>query len=76
MNATLGAMGVTPSDADFGEMKLYADWSDTGESQRLLQFQRHSFEDFRRETRHAFRFNRLFVRPFAPLIRRLIRALG
>jgi nucleoside-diphosphate-sugar epimerase len=75
LNATLGAMGVTLSDTDFGEMRLYADWSDTDESQRLLQFQRHSFEDFRRESRHAFRFIRPFVRPFAPAIRRLLKVL-
>lgn len=75
LNATLGAMGVTLSDADFGEMPLYADWSDTDESQRLLQFQNHSFEDFRRESAHAFRFIRPFVKPFAPAIRQLLKVL-
>lgn len=69
MNATLGAMGVMLSDADFGEEPLYADWSDTDESQRLLQFQRHSFEDFRRESHEAFRFIRPWVKPLAPAIR-------
>lgn len=75
INATLGAMGITLSDSDFGEMPLYADWSDTEESQRLLQFQNHSFEDFRRESQHAFRFIRPFVKPLAPAIRRLLKVL-
>ena len=69
LNATLGAMGVMLSDSDFGDGALYADWADTEESQRLLQFQRHSFEDFRRESHEAFRFIRPFARPFAPAIR-------
>lgn len=75
LNATLGAMGVMLSDSDFGDQALYADWSDTDESQRLLQFQHHSFEDFRRESQEAFRFIRPFVKPFAPAIRRLLKAL-
>lgn len=75
LNATLGAMGVNLSEADFGDMPLYADWSDTNESQRLLQFQHHSFEDFRRESQHAFRLIRPFVRPFAPAIRRILKVL-
>ena len=75
LNATLGAMGVMLSDSDFGDGALYADWADTKESQRLLQFQRHSFEDFRRESHEAFRFIRPFVKPFAPAIRRLLKAL-
>ena len=73
LNATLGAMGVTLSDSDFGDRPLYADWSDTRESQRLLQFQHHTFEDFRRETQQAFRLIRPLVSPFAPVIRRLFK---
>ena len=76
LNATLGAMGVVLSDAVFGSQALYADWSDTGESQRLLQFQSHSFEDFRRESHEAFRFVRPFVKPLAPAIRRLMKIMA
>ena len=73
LNAALGAIGITLSESDFGESALYADWADTSESQRLLQFQHHSFESFRRENLEAFRFIRPFVQPLAPLIKRLLK---
>lgn len=69
LNATLGEMGVMLADTDFGNATLYADWADTEESQRLLQFQNHSFEDFRRESHEAFRFIRPIAKPLAPAIR-------
>jgi nucleoside-diphosphate-sugar epimerase len=75
LDATMGAVGITLSDSDFGEMPLYADWSDTRESQRLLKFQNHSFEDFKRENYEAFKVARPFVRPFSPAIRRALKLL-
>jgi len=73
LNAALGAIGITLAESDFGRLPLYADWADTSESQRLLCFQHHSFESFRRENYQAFRFMRPFVQPFAPLIKRLLK---
>lgn len=75
MNATLGAFGIMLGEADFGDGPFYADWADTAESQRLLRFQQHSFEDFRQENYEAFKAIRPVVRPFAPAIRTALRLL-
>ncbi|MBA54250.1 MAG: hypothetical protein CMK89_07335 [Pseudomonadales bacterium] len=72
LNATLGAFGITLTDADFGDKPLYADWADTAESQRLLQFQHHSFEDFKRENFEAFKGIRPWIKPAAAVIKRVI----
>ncbi|MGK5092467.1 NAD(P)-dependent oxidoreductase [Deltaproteobacteria bacterium TL4] len=37
-----------PKEA-FGNKEFYTDWMDTEESQRILQYQRHTFEEFRQE---------------------------
>src|SRR5690606_40137781 len=77
LGATLGALGIGLSAADFGTEALYADWVDSREAQRLLSFQQHSFADFRAECYRRFRWLRPFVRPFSPLLKWLLfRALG
>jgi hypothetical protein len=75
LNATLGALGITLAESDFGETPLYADWADTSEAQRLLRFQHHSFDDFKRENYEKFAAIRPFVRPFSPVIKRLLKLL-
>ncbi len=72
LDSTLGAMGIMLKKSDFGSAPLYADWADTSESQRLLNFQNHSFEDFRSETFSAFRRVRPFLKPLSPLARRAL----
>lgn len=68
LNAMTGAMGITFRPGDLGSRKLYADWADTRESQRLLEFQQHSFADYRRENYARFGWLRHLVRPLSPLI--------
>lgn len=70
MQAVMDALGIPVMPTDFGDDELYADWSDTAESQRLLEYQNHSFDDFRHECRQRFRFIRPLARPFSILIRR------
>ncbi len=67
-NTVFGALGLSriPDEA-FGDEPYYTDWLDTEESNRLLKYQRHSFEDFKRECIAHMRF----VRPFVFLIRPL-----
>ncbi len=67
LNAVSGAFGITFSASDLGTAKLYADWVDTRESERLLTYQQHTFADFRRETYARVRWLRPFVRPFGRL---------
>lgn len=77
LHTVLGAIGIQLTPADFGEQELYADWADTSESQRLLDFQHHSFADFKAESYHKFRFVRPFVRPFSSVIKFfMMKALG
>jgi UDP-glucose 4-epimerase len=64
------AMGVGRlPDKAFGSASAYTDWLDTTESQRLLQYQQHSFEDFVQEVAASLGYVKYLVRLFAPLIR-------
>lgn len=73
----MGAIGITVTADDLGSAATYAPWLDTTESERLLTYQRHTVADFQRECDEQWRWIRPFVRPFSPLILRLVkRALG
>ncbi|MGB8330848.1 MAG: NAD(P)-dependent oxidoreductase [Polyangiales bacterium] len=61
-------VGRFPPEA-YGAGAYYCDWLDTDESQGLLHYQRHSFDDFIDELRRASRFTRPLVRLLSPLIR-------
>jgi nucleoside-diphosphate-sugar epimerase len=69
----MGAIGLSVTADDFANEPTYAPWLDTTESQRQLSFQRHTVEDFRRESYAKFRFVRPFVRPLSPLIKRAMK---
>jgi nucleoside-diphosphate-sugar epimerase len=69
-DAVFTAAGVGPlPPAAFGDAPYYTDWMDTAQSQGLLGYQRHTFEDFRREALEALRFKRPFIRALRPLVR-------
>jgi hypothetical protein len=40
----------------------YVSWLDTRESQRLLEYQEHSFDDFLDELKSSIRWKRMFIR--------------
>lgn len=73
LNTMAGAMGITFKPEDFSDQPLYADWADTRESQQLLKFQQHSFNDLKQTVYRKFLPLRLVVRPFSPLIRFVIK---
>lgn len=64
-------VGALPADA-YGTRVYYCDWVDTAESQAILGYQQHSFDDFIHEFRHESRWSRPIVRLFSPLIRRYL----
>jgi nucleoside-diphosphate-sugar epimerase len=64
-------LGELPAEA-YGDRVYYCDWMDTSESQALLQYQEHSFDDFIRELRYASRWTRPAVKVLSPLIRRYV----
>lgn len=65
----LEAMGIGPLPEEaFSKEEYVTDWLDTEESQRLLQYQRHSFEDIVNEVAAQLGWRKFFVplaRPFA-----------
>ncbi len=50
----------------------YTDFMDTEEAQRLLKFQRHSFEHYLADLKRAFGWRRIFTCPLSPIIRHWI----
>ena len=71
--AIFGASGVgaLPSEA-YGDRPYYCDWVDTTDSQAILGYQQHTFDDFIREFREESRWTRPVVRLLSPLIRRYL----
>jgi nucleoside-diphosphate-sugar epimerase len=71
--AMIGSIGLEVTAGEMGSIPAAAPWLDTTESQRLLSYQQHTAEDFRRESLERFRFVRPFVRPLSPLILRALK---
>jgi nucleoside-diphosphate-sugar epimerase len=69
----IGAIGLRVTADDMGDAPAAAPWLDTTESQRLLSYQAHTAEDFRRESLERFRLVRPLVRPLSPLIMRAVK---
>lgn len=64
-------VGMLPDEA-FGPVPFHTDWYDTEESERLLKFQRHTYDDFLREMAALLGFKRYLARVFRPLARRML----
>lgn len=68
LSAPLDALGIALPQDMLGSGEFYTHWMDTEESERVLRFQRHSFQDFRNELRGTIGRWHLLTRPFAPVI--------
>lgn len=70
LGSFLDAMGVgrLPADA-FSTEPYCTDWLDTDESQRLLAYQRHTFDDVVRETAALLGVRRHLARALRPVVR-------
>jgi nucleoside-diphosphate-sugar epimerase len=64
-------IGRLPEQA-FGDDGFEMDWMDTSESQRILDFQRYSFDDFRADFQRSMRLQRWLLLPLRPLVRRAL----
>jgi nucleoside-diphosphate-sugar epimerase len=64
-------IGELPAQA-FSTLPYHCDWLDTAESEGLLHYQRHSFEDYLRETRQSVGPARVLVQLASPLVRRVL----
>ena len=61
-------VGALPEEA-FATIPFPTDWIDTAESQRLLQYQRHTLDDYVAEMKARLGYKRHLVRAFRPLVR-------
>jgi nucleoside-diphosphate-sugar epimerase len=64
-------IGMLPETA-FGDGGFEMDWMDCDESQKHLDFQRHSWEDFHAAFQDRMRLHRWALRPLRPLVRRVL----
>jgi nucleoside-diphosphate-sugar epimerase len=66
----LEAMGIgrLPDEA-FSDEPFHCGYMDTTESQRLLKYQRYSYEDYVQETKKRYSFAQIFIKIFRPAIR-------
>jgi hypothetical protein len=64
-------IGALPAKA-FSSVPYHTDWLDTDESERLLRYQRHTFEDYLRETRHSIGPARAAIQVLRPFVRWLV----
>lgn len=74
---TLDAVGIRrlPCEA-FGKEPFYTDWMDTEESERILKYQRYSFDDYLCEMRAKLGLKRFLIPVFRPIIRRYMLRLS
>lgn len=68
--SALGLEGIPPEA--FGDRNYYTDWMDTKESQRLLDFQRVTWADFRRSLDRNLGLYRWLLLPLRPLARQYL----
>ena len=73
LGAALAAAGITLPRELMGNDTYYTHWMDTAESNRILRFQQHTFDDYKREMRQRLRLARPLVKPLAPLLTFLLR---
>ncbi|HOJ10385.1 MAG TPA: NAD(P)-dependent oxidoreductase, partial [Clostridiales bacterium] len=70
MKKALGMLGIgmLPDEA-FGKEPYHTDWMDTDESQRLLNYQGYSYDDFLKEQAKLFGKRAFFIKLLRPIVR-------
>ncbi|MEA2070604.1 MAG: NAD(P)-dependent oxidoreductase, partial [Asgard group archaeon] len=70
VNRLLEAIGVgTLPDEAFGDKPFHCGYMDTKRSQALLNYQKHTFNDYVQEIKNRYQFIRFFIKLFRPIIR-------
>ncbi|HMF30946.1 MAG TPA: NAD(P)-dependent oxidoreductase [Candidatus Lokiarchaeia archaeon] len=73
LGGILNALGVGMlPDAAFGTAPFYTDWLDTSESQRVLNFQKHTYEDYIKEIKKKLGIKAYLAKAFRPFVRKAI----
>jgi len=73
--AGLDALGLRLPRELLGQAAYYTCWMETAESQDILDFQHHTFADYRAEIRERMRWPRRALTPFRPAAQWAIRRL-
>ena len=68
-------VGMLPDEA-FTTVPFSTDWLDTSESQRVLQFQQRTLQDYVNDVRSTLGARRFWIQRLAPLIRRRLLAVS
>lgn len=68
LSSPFAALGVTLPREMLGQGQFYTYWMDTQESESILRFQRHSFDDFRQDLRRTIGRWRPLAAPLASLV--------
>jgi nucleoside-diphosphate-sugar epimerase len=80
LSAALGVPGALPSgrpgNPDSDDDWFVTDWMDTTRAQEALKFQHHSFPDMMAELQANFGWKRYAGRPFAPIVRAIMKRRG
>lgn len=70
INRALQNLGIgTLPETAFGKRPFHIDWLDTAESQRLLKYQRHTYDDYLREIKSRMGLLQPLISSLRPLIR-------
>jgi UDP-glucose 4-epimerase len=64
-------IGMLPEEA-FPSEPYPTDWLDTRESQQVLQYQRHTLQDYLQDLKNKLGFRRYFVRMLRPILRAVL----
>ncbi|WP_374973231.1 NAD-dependent epimerase/dehydratase family protein [Spongiibacter marinus] len=72
INTAFQALGLPLPEGIHGQENFYTHWMDTRESQALLNYQRHSFEDYQQEMHTLFASVRRLLWPLRPILRPLL----
>lgn len=75
LRVAFDALGLHLPLSAHGEDSFYTHWMDTAESQRILQFQKHSFEDYRQQMQNKLKLLRYLLLPLRFLINPLLPVL-
>lgn len=75
LSTAINALGVDLPRELLGQDRYYTSLMDTSESQAILQFQQHSFADYRADMHQRMKYLRPLLRPLAPLVRYALKKL-
>ncbi|WP_339675371.1 NAD(P)-dependent oxidoreductase [uncultured Zhongshania sp.] len=72
IKTVFSALSLTLPYNTTSQESYYTHWMDSTEAQKILNFQRHTFDDYEQEMADRMRFIRIGIWPLRPLLNRLL----